>query len=115
MLTRQPGTQQPGRQPAEGAPGGRANTGRDSFRDPESANTVCKLHSAKELAAQSKYDAGRGRPRLITVVFERAQSLVTIANLIGQPFSDLLSVNSQLDDPFYIPPKTPVKIYEQVA
>jgi hypothetical protein len=90
-------------------------TGRDSFRDPESASAVHKLHTEKELAAQSRYDAGRGRLRLITVVFERAQSLVSIANLIGQPFDDLLAANSQLDDPLYIPPKTPVRIYEQVA
>jgi hypothetical protein len=91
------------------------STGRNILRDPESSQTVQKLHSTKEIAARGRHGAERGQPRLVTVVFERPQSLVSIAALLGQSLEDLLAANTQLDDPLYIPPRTPVKIYEQVA
>lgn len=91
--------------------------GRDKLRDPESSSTYRKLQSTKEIAGRSRQEARRGRPPLVTVVFERRQSLVTVAAMFGQDFADLLAVNPQVDDPLHIPPRTPVKVFgrEQAA
>ena len=90
---------------------GGTSDGRSILLDPESSSTSRKLHATKEIAAQARAEAGRGKPKLITVVFERDQSLVTIASLLKQNVDDLLFANPQIGDPAYIPAKTPVKIY----
>lgn len=91
--------------------------GRDKLRDPESSSTYRKLQATKEIAGRSRQEARRGRPPLVSVVFERRQSLVTVAAMFEQDFDDLLAVNPQIDDPLYIPPRTPVKVFgrEQAA
>ena len=85
--------------------------GRNVLNDPEASSTQRKLEQTKEIAGRSKIDSRRGRPPLQTLVFERAQSLVSIAAIYEQPFEDLLDVNPNLPDPLYIPPKTPVKVF----
>ena len=93
--------------------GGR--NGRDALRDPEGAAANRKLHATEAMAARSKRESRRGRPALVTVVFSRAQSLATVAAIFGQVIGDLIAANPQLDDPLYIPPRTPVRVYDTAA
>lgn len=90
-------------------------SGRDTLRDPESSQTARKLHATKAIASRAAADSRRGRPAIESVVFERVQSLVSVAVLVGQSFEDLLALNPQIDDPLRIPPKTPVRIYGEQA
>jgi len=93
-------------------PGG---DGRDTLNDPEGSNTARKLHATKEIASSSGGSPDRGQPQVVSVVFERPQSLVTIAALLGRSFEDLLAANPQLDDPLYIPARTPVRVRREAA
>lgn len=93
--------------------GGR--TGRDALRDPEGAAANQKLHAMEGLAARSKRESRRGQPALVTVVFSRPQSLATVAAIFGQTVGDLIAANPQLDDPLYIPPRTPVRVHDTAA
>ncbi len=85
--------------------------GRDLFLDPDSSTTQRKLEQTKEIAGRTRIESRKGRPALVTVVFEEDQSLLNIAAMLNQNFADLLEVNSQLENPLHVPAGEIVRVF----
>lgn len=109
------GSTAPGKSAQMGAAKAGGRNSRDALVDPEGATVNIKLHRIEGMAARSKVESRRGRQPLVTVVFERPQSLATVAAVFGQTIDSLIAANPQLEDLLYIPPRTPIRVYDKAA
>jgi hypothetical protein len=80
--------------------------------NPLGGSMRAKLLEIAELAAGSLDQAREHMPRTKSVLFKTDRNLSDIAAEVKQPFRDLLSINEHLEDPSFIPAKTPVKIFD---
>ena len=90
----------------------RNREGRDILLDPESSVTQRKIEKSKELAMKSTFAPRRGRPPLQSLVFNKQQSIFSIAAILGQSAEDLMEANSgNIENMLAIPPGTIVKVH----
>ena len=85
--------------------------GRNKLLDPESSKTQRKLVMNRDLAARAKHESRKGRPKIITVVASKDQSLFSIAAFYEQDYMDLLAINPKIGNPNSIPRGTTINIY----
>ena len=90
----------------------RATPGRDTLIKPESHRTQRKLQETQEITARAATQARKGRPATVSVKLAKARSLVEIANILGQPYEDLLAMNQHIADPFYVPAGETVRVLQ---
>lgn len=85
--------------------------GRDQLADPESASLQQQLVILKDMVGRERAEARRGRPQMVSKVFDSDMSLMAIAASLGQSFEGLLAINSQLENPNHIPAGDVVKVF----
>lgn len=79
--------------------------------DPENAPLQRKLLEIKDSASRSSAQARASRTRVTTRSYDHDTDIYTVAAELGQKVSELIQLNSQLEDPTYIPAKTQIKVY----
>jgi len=79
--------------------------------DPESAPIQRKLLEIRDSAARASSQARSRSRRITTRTYDHETDLYSVASERGQKVGDLLQLNTQLEDPTYIPPRTPIKVY----
>lgn len=85
--------------------------GRDLFLHPRTASTQMKLLQLEDMVGREMAEARRGRPQLVMVTYKSDRSLMSIAAELGQYYTDLLEVNTQLEDPMHIPAGEIVRVF----
>jgi prophage DNA circulation protein len=84
-----------------------ATTGRDAFFYPTSHKAQRDLATLSDMVARERQAA---RMSITSIVCGRDQSLADVAVMVGQPIEDLLTLNFQLEDPFFIEAGTVVRV-----
>lgn len=89
---------------AAGADGGKGN-------DPRGAALVARAQLLADQAAAAEAEASASLPATREQTFDVARDLASIATELGQDYRQLLTINTELEDPGYIPKGTPVKVF----
>lgn len=79
--------------------------------DPESAPLQRKLLEIRDASARASSQSRASRPRVVSRSFTHDTDIYTVAAETGNSVSDLLALNTQLEDPTYIPAGTLVQVY----
>lgn len=85
--------------------------GSDRLRDPAGSSFYDSLVELQDIAARAVGEAASRFPPTRTVRFDRDRSIYDIATEFGQPSRDLIAVNSELEDPAFIPAGTAVQVF----
>jgi len=88
-----------------------AATGRGQLNDPEGSRARQGLLDLIEFAARAEMESRERLPKTVTVRYATDRSIYDIATERGQSVRDLIGVNSQIEDPAYIPANTPVLVF----
>ncbi|WP_437759481.1 DNA circularization N-terminal domain-containing protein [Sorangium sp. So ce1389] len=77
---------------------------------PPAVATLRGLRALRDTSRRAASDALSSLPRIVTKTFPTPKNLVGLSGELGQPFEQLLKINSGLD-PLLIPPGTPVRVF----
>ncbi|AUX31922.1 MULTISPECIES: DNA circularization N-terminal domain-containing protein [Sorangium] len=77
---------------------------------PHAVATLKGLRALRDTSRRGAAEALSSLPRIVTRTFSTTQSLVGLSGELGQPFEELLKINSGIN-PLLIPPGTPVRVY----
>ena len=86
--------------------------GSSQLLDPQGARLLQRLIGISEAAARAVTEAESRFPPTQTVRFPVDRSIYDIANELKQSARDLVAVNSDIDDPAFIPAGTPVQVFK---
>lgn len=82
------------------------------LNDPSQSRTQRKLEQTKDLAGRSRSNSLAGRPRIVPYQVDQGTDIFTVAAQLNQSSKDLLDINPGIN-PFFIPRKTVIKVFEE--
>jgi prophage DNA circulation protein len=85
--------------------------GRDTLTSPKAARANRRLVQVQDLAARAAAESRRGRPVVVRYVVQVDTSMFQIAGFLRQSLADLLVINPQIEQPFYIARGTEVRVF----
>jgi prophage DNA circulation protein len=90
-----------------------AVTGRDQLNDPAGSRGARGLLDLLDFAAGAEAEASERLPRTRTARYPTDRDIFSIAAELGQNANDLMSINSALEDPSFIPRGAPVTVFAE--
>jgi prophage DNA circulation protein len=85
--------------------------GRDTLLGPKGGRANRKLIQAQEIAARAAAESRRGRPVIVRYVVRLDTSMFEVAAFLRQSLGDLLAINPQIEQPFYVPRGTEIRVF----
>lgn len=85
--------------------------GSNGLQDPAGSSLFDALTDLQDMAGRVAGEAASTLPKTRTLKFKTDRTIYDIATELGQSARDLIQVNSDLEDPGYIPAGTPVQVF----
>lgn len=80
---------------------------------PDAYSAIRNLRNLRDTAQRAIYEQVSSKPKVKTVKFARGMSAVEVALETSNTFEDVLALNKNLLDLFFIAPQTPIRVYDR--